>query len=364
MPDAIIFEGSEAKSPVEEMLQQARHAALKDNLAKLKKLPEIDRIIIATNRQELASLADSRVIVEVNSIRPGAFHFGRHLLEIVERYRPEAVICLGGAAVPLIQPEELAYACRQILERKDVFVTNNVQSADLIAFNPAAVLFRYEPPATDNALALLLRYDACFEQVLLPLTLGTQFDIDTPADLLVMAASPFGGPHLRRFLDTLNLDTQNIEKIKEVLCGDYRELALIGRIGAPVIARLNRNFKVRLRVFSEERGMKALGRLERNEVGSLLGYWLEEAGPEKFFNCLAKTVAAAIIDSRVLFAHRKREISDADRFYSDLGEYGKIQDPFVREFTRAAVHSGIPVLLGGHSLVAGGIFALIAECAC
>ena len=123
------------------------------------------------------------------------------------------------------------------------------------------------------------------------LTLGTQFDIDTPADLLVMAASPLVPP---RGFGYLNLDTQNIEKIKEVLCGDYRELALIGRIGAPVIARLNRNFKVRLRVFSEERGMKALGRLERNEVVSLLGYWLEEAGPEKFFNCLAKTVAAAI----------------------------------------------------------------------
>ena len=29
--------------------------------------------------------------------------------------------------------------------------------------------------------------------------------------------------------------------------------------------------------------MKALGRLERNEVVSLLGFWLEEIGPDRFF---------------------------------------------------------------------------------
>ena len=34
----------------------------------------------------------------------------------------------------------------------------------------------------------------------------------------------------------------------KVLCGNYEEVALIGRVGAPAIALMNQNFKVRLRV--------------------------------------------------------------------------------------------------------------------
>mgnify|MGYP001025027391 FL=1 len=47
--DVVIFEGNETKSPVEEMLLAVRHAALRDNLDKLIMVPEIKRIILATN---------------------------------------------------------------------------------------------------------------------------------------------------------------------------------------------------------------------------------------------------------------------------------------------------------------------------
>ncbi|HHX73282.1 MAG TPA: hypothetical protein GX699_00060 [Firmicutes bacterium] len=365
MLDVIIFEGGNAKSPVEKMLVAARHAALKDNLQKISALPEVERIILVTNQPSLAALAGlPRVCVETNNLSPEQFHFGRQLQNLVDRYRCRAVLCMGGAAVPLMAAEEWSFVCREILAGEKRYVTNNVQSADLIAFNPAAVIKQYAPPATDNALALLLRYDARFTQILLPVTLGTQFDIDTPTDLLILAASPFGGRELRAALDSFHLRTDRLQQLKTVLCGQYEEVALIGRVGAPAISRINKHFKVRLRVFSEERGMKALGRLERNEVVSLLGYWIDEIGPEKFFARLADTVAAALIDTRVLFAHRKKELSDADRFYSDLGEHELIADPFVREFTRAAKNCGIPVILGGHSLVTGGIFALAEELGC
>ena len=85
--------------------------------------------------------------------------------------------------------------------------------------------------------------------MLLPITLGTQFDIDTPTDLLVLAASPFGGENLRRVLNRLSLPTEKLQQVKAVLQGQYNDVALIGRIGAPAIERLNKNLKVRLRVF-------------------------------------------------------------------------------------------------------------------
>jgi len=68
---------------------------------------------------------------------------------------------------------------------------------------------------------------------------------------------------------------------------------------------------------------------------------------------------AAFIDSRVIFAHRGLWPLTADRFYSDLRQPDKIADPFVRHFTEAAMQAPTPIVLGGHSLVAGGLYALI-----
>ena len=86
MVDVVVFEGSEAKSSVEEMLVKIRHAALLDNLAKLTELPEVDRIFLVTNRPELKSLVDgSRITIELNHTPPAQFHFGRQLLDLVER---------------------------------------------------------------------------------------------------------------------------------------------------------------------------------------------------------------------------------------------------------------------------------------
>lgn len=364
MIDAIIFEGDNAQSPVEMMLVEARHAALADNVEKLLAVPEIKRVFLLTNRPELVRFSDdNRFIGLLNTIKPAEFHFGRELINLAERFDIEAFLYLGGAAVPLIETDELSRTCRTVME-KNCFVTNNVQSADLLALSSASILKKHTPVATDNALTMMLRYEAGVEQVLMPVTLGTQFDIDTPTDLLVLADSPFGGPRLRAFLDKLALDTRQVRNLKDVLRGYYEDIALIGRVGAPVIARMNSNFRVRLRVFSEERGMKALGRLERGEVVSLLGYWIKEIGPQQFFDYLSRVARAAVFDTRVIFAHICGDLTDADRFYSDLLQPEHISHPWVREFTEAARSCPIPVVLGGHSLVAGGIYAWQEELGC
>lgn len=105
--------------------------------------------------------------------------------------------------------------------------------------------------------------------------------------------------------------------------------------------------------------MKALGRVERQEVFSLLGSLYDEIGPDDFMKRLARTCRAAFLDTRVLFAHWKKKVTPADRFLSDLDRWEKIADPEVRELTRAAASAPIPIVLGGHSLISGGLFALV-----
>lgn len=103
--------------------------------------------------------------------------------------------------------------------------------------------------------------------------------------------------------------------------------------------------------------MRALG-LE-GQARSLIGLHLEAVGPAAFMQHLAALGQAAFLDTRVLLAHRRSAASREDRFLSDLGRWEAIQDPFLRDLTKAAVEAPIPVVLGGHNLVSGGLMALV-----
>jgi hypothetical protein len=86
--------------------------------------------------------------------------------------------------------------------------------------------------------------------------------------------------------------------------------------------------------------------------------WLNARGLVGFFEDLAGMADAAIIDSRVLFAAKDIHPDAADRFASDLFWIDTIRDSWLRDFTQAAAEAPLPVILGGHSLVSGGLYAL------
>jgi hypothetical protein len=136
-------------------------------------------------------------------------------------------------------------------------------------------------------------------------------------------------------------------------------ILVAGRVSSATWAYLERETACSTRVLSEERGMRASGRLARGEARSLLGFYLDAVGLDRFFPELATLGQAIYLDNRVLFAHRRLWPSEADRFYSDLRQPGQVQDPFVRALTEAALSAPVPVIMGGHSLVAGGMYALV-----
>ncbi len=358
----VIFEGSEPKSDVEESMVRVRQAALLDNLEKIGQVSCLEKIYLSTNRPELVAPA-ARLGAEVflNSTAPDQFHYGKALQAIISDHGLKKVLCLNGAGSPLITVEELNMVCQKLLRRERFVYTNNTQSVDIIAFTVPSDLNSIELPAMDNSLALTLRDQLGLEMELMPHSLGLLFDIDTPSDLLVLGSGPFAGPRTRAAIDSLTLDYSTLEKAKAILSDEYEDVALIGRVGAPIIGRLNEILKLRLRVFSEERGMKSLGRIEEKEVVSLLGLLIDHAGLNQFFSYLSRVARCAFIDSRVLIHHYKHEPSDRDRFLSDLGLWEKVDHPWLSDFTRAAVECPIPVVLGGHSLVSGSLWALCSE---
>ena len=104
---------------------------------------------------------------------------------------------------------------------------------------------------------------------------------------------------------------------------------------------------------------ESLGRDRRGEVVSLVGRLVETLGFSGFFHFLSEICGGAVLDTRVFFEHFHWELTQADRFASDVGALELITHPGLQEFTRAAFSANIPVLLGGHSLVSGGMWALI-----
>jgi hypothetical protein len=363
MPDPqvslVIMTGPGGGSEVERMVSLAREAITLDTVERALAVDAIGRIVIATDSASLAeSLRRTPVHVELGT--PGEeFHFGRRLRELISKQGMEKVFYIGGGSSALLSSEEMSRIAETLLSADQLVIANNFYSTDFAAFAPAQAIESIEPPTVDNDLAWLLVEQAGLPCKELPRTAATQLDVDTPTDLMTLKPHPGVGPHTRCYLDSLELDTSHIERALEFLTDRDAEVLVAGRVSASTWAYLEEETACQVRLFSEERGMRASGRQARGEAVSLLGFYLEEVGLEGFFATLAKMSQAVFLDSRVLFAHRRIWPSAADRFYSDLRQAEKINDLWVRRFTEAAIEAPIPIVLGGHSLVAGGLYALV-----
>jgi hypothetical protein len=167
------------------------------------------------------------------------------------------------------------------------------------------------------------------------------------------------GPRAAAGLAGLDLDLSVLERAVEVLAGDYLTVTLIGRVSGGTMNHLNANLHVRLRVFSEERGMKALGLIDRGEVKSLIGAVLQDMGLEYLVKRLQEMSDAVFWDTRVVMAHLGRWPAEDDRFEADLGRWDEVKDPELRRLTRVVRETRVPVVVGGHSVVSGGLRLLV-----
>lgn len=354
---AVVFEGGAGESPVEMDMAALRDAVTLDLLDRLSGVAALDAVALETDRRALAAAAPAGVAVELDARRP--FHFGRRLLAAVERLDLDGVIALGGGAAPLLRAGDVERVARRLVAGADggVVVANNPISADVLGVAPAGALRRVELQADDNFLVFLLM-EAGLERVVLSDDGRFSFDLDTPTDALILRRLEGVGPRAAAALGRLEWDDGPLARALEVLRVPWTQLLLAGRVGPAVVGHLNASVAWRLRVISEERGMKALGREARGEARSVLGELHALVGAAGLVERLARLADVALIDSRVLFAHFGAGRRQADRFLSDIGACAAIEDDFVREFTQAALSAPVPVVLGGHCLVSGGLWLL------
>ncbi len=354
-PVLIVFLGGMAGSPIEDRVGAALAEAALDLLDEALATDAFAGAVLCSDSDALASRLPAGVDLDLDR---EPFHFGRRVAGLVRERDIRRPLYAGAGAVPLLRGSDLAAVARHLSEADGVVISNNYFSADLVGIAPGEALARIEPPPADNLLPRLLHDQAGLESRPLPRSSATQFNIDSPGDLAILKLAGGAGPRLTRFLEGFDADLAPYRRLMAALVDPQAEVLLAGRVGSQVWQYLETETACRLRVFSEERGMQAAARDSSGAARSLLAFHLREVGPRRFFAELADLAGVACLDTRPLLAHLGVDASRADRFWSDLGCPERIEEPFLREFTAAAREAPLPVLLGGHSLVAGGLMLL------
>jgi len=343
-------------------------------------------------RQRVAFLAAGADEVQVVAGSPDGLSFGERLRAKVQacakgRGAGGAVV-LGSGSIPLARAADLRRFVEVAAGPGGRALANNRYSADVVAVSRAADLAELPPLPADNALPRWLEERAGVAVADLRSRWRLGVDIDTPLDLLILAAGGAGrggdgaGDGVGAFHGTAPLIGERLAALAEVLTERRGELLVAGRVSATTLRWLENGVACRVRALVEERGLRAASRLAQSGATtdsrpprSVLGELLDRDGPESLARTVATLADAAVIDTRVLLAHRHGADESAwppaeDRFASDLLLPASIADPWLRALTASAAGpssisapgiavatfpSDRPILLGGHTLVNGGL---------
>jgi hypothetical protein len=348
-------------SPAEQWMAKGRRAASLDLMYILSQVEALGPIyaLAAEGVDREAFEAAGAIALEPTR---AAFHFGAELVGFAERGNHASLAYFGGASAPLLQKDLLTHAV-EALNRVSgpAAVVNNFHSTDWGLMNSAHLLSGLaERLASDNPLGWVLEHDAGFFVHALEPSAATRVDLDTPADLMLLSNHPALGKELSSFLaQAPGAHRKRLEEMRSVLSSPGRTMIVIGRSSSDAWRQLERRTQIWVRLFVEERGMAASGRLERGEVRSLVAQLLEDTGAEAFVEGLSSLSDAVLWDTRVWMAHRGEFPSAADRFAADLGWVDQIEDSALRRLTHAVNDATIPIVTGGHGVVSGGVYALV-----
>jgi hypothetical protein len=293
---------------------------------------------------------------------PDARPFGVRLRAVVHDLEADGLVILGSGAVPLATTADRRAFVDAAGGDRPAALTNNRYSADIVSVARArAVLEGLPDLRTDNALPRWL-----WEVARVPVhdlrrrwRLGV--DIDGPLDLVLL-----GGRWSSHLPDGVaGVVGSRLAAVRAVADGPRAELVVAGRTSASTLAWLERHTQARTRALVEERGLRTSAAGQR-PPWSVLGALLDRDGPGALAEHLARLGDAALIDARVLLAHRFGADDRAwpvaeDRYASDLLQPGRIGDPWLRELTASAATATVPIVLGGHTLVGPGLRIVVSR---
>lgn len=282
------------------------------------------------------------------------------------------LVALGSGAIPLATRADYRRLVAAAGGAAGTALANNRFSADVVAIAGLAALRDLPDGTTDNALPRWLLEAAGYVVTDLRARSRLGLDLDSPLDVILagLARSRTAGrgtaggrrpswtPQPPTGIDLAPV-RDRLASVRAMAADPRAELVVFGRTGAASLAWLERHAAARVRALVEERGLKA-GTDDSRPPASVLGALLDREGPDALGAILSRLGEAAIVDTRVLLAHRLGRAERGwpaaeDRFASDLLLPELVSDPWLRALTASAAAAPIPVLLGGHTLVGPGL---------
>ncbi|HYI23246.1 MAG TPA: hypothetical protein VEX62_11470 [Candidatus Limnocylindrales bacterium] len=329
------------------------------------------RLELAERQSRLLERAGAASATFIDEWRDG-LTFGEVLAEVAPARG--GVIVFGSGAVPRLNRSDARRLVEVAATGKRRALTNNRFSSDIVAIG-RSVLAELPPLPSDNALPRWLEERAEFVVDELPGKQRLALDLDTPLDVALAALGPGAAGWLVDAARDRAWTVPRFDKLRLLAADPHAELLVFGRSGSTTLRWLERNVRCRVRFLAEERGMRASSPLAidaprqteatgRAGPRATLGMLLDDRGPSALAAIVDELADGAIIDSRVLLAHRLGADesgwpSPADRFASDLLLTDRVEDSWLGELTRAAAEARPPILLGGHSLVGPGVPLLL-----
>ena len=266
-------------------------------------------------------------------------------------------VCYTGSGMPAMTTEDWSTLLEMI--ESGVATANRMFSCDWIAVPDGRMLGSVARERVDNRFAQLVRDRNGVSVQSFARSARSLMDVDTPADLVVLKTAErvgsmdLGSATRAELAGQRELDDQVRKAVRvfETMTRHTQELMVCGRVSGSDWAVLDRDTSCRVRVLSEERGLRTRGVRARSLIGELY----ERTGSEQFALLVERMADAMIWDTRPFFSHLGWDVSLYDRFAADLGRWDLIEHEELRELVWALADRR--VLMGGHSLVSGGMLA-------
>lgn len=352
---AFIFHKGLGESYGERLVTEARRAATLDLIENIRRAG-LSRIILVTEPEEAESF-NGMERGEIRTPAGGRFHLGDELKRLVREEDLDGILYFGSGSGLLLPEEGIARLLSFIDEEESGAVFNNFYSCDFAAIAGAKGILELDLPPIDNPLGFALA-DGGIPCYSLERSAEADFDIDTPTDIILLNETSRGGERVRAFISTAGIDHPHLEGVLRLLADRSARLIIVGRLNPGTWSRFERSVACRTSGFVEGRGMRS----SPGDNEYFIHQIIRDDGIPTFFSRLTRSADGALIDTRPLLAAGVLLPPPADRFASDLLRPGEVEDRLWKGFTEAALASPIPVILGGHSLLSGGLYLLAEGC--
>ncbi|MBN1859457.1 hypothetical protein JW848_09665 [Candidatus Bipolaricaulota bacterium] len=357
---AVLMHGHMGATQEQRLVERARLAVLSGHITSLRNAG-VDVVAVATDsvslvRQQLEQRPDRWIPTP-----HVGFDFGETLKQAISSLSLSACIYMGSGAGVFLRPGDYDALVAWARHSPVGVLLNNLYSTDFASIAQARHLLKLQLPQSDNALGMALT-DQGVPCRSLPRNLRTQYDIDTPIDVLLLGATTWRSETFRAACEQ-NVDMSSIDAVLDTLTDRSGRLWLYGRVNPATWAWFQDKTACQTAGVIEGRGLRSYkGSSAGGAVPCVSGSLFSKGGWDSFFDSLAGHASAAILDTRPLLPIGSGAASTADRFRSDLLQAERIDNRGWKAFTLAAREASLPLLLGGHNLMSGGLYLLGRAC--